>query len=82
MKDHCKFCPEIGALSAKYPWIQDPSVLVDNSKEALAYQVQQEKRQIKSFRRFLYGHHCLQCEPRRHTARPSHSSEQYFESQD
>ena len=35
-----------GHLQAKYPFKKDPAVLIDNSKEAKACQISQEKRQV------------------------------------
>ena len=46
LKDHMIFDHVSGHLTAKYPFKQDPKVLVDNSKEALACQVSQERRQL------------------------------------
>ena len=35
-----------GHLKAKYPFNKDPAVLIDNSKEAKACQISQEKHQV------------------------------------
>ena len=48
IKEHVTFCKESGQLHAKYPFKKDPSILVDNGKEAKACQVSQEKRQLKN----------------------------------
>merc|ERR1712240_528563 len=48
IKEHVTVCKESGQLHAKYPFKKDPSILVDNGKEAKACQVSQEKRQLKN----------------------------------
>merc|ERR1712030_80592 len=48
LKEHVTFNELSGHLQAKYPFKEDPGVLINNSKEAKACQVNQEKRQIKN----------------------------------
>ena len=48
IKEHVTFCKESGQLHAKYPFKKDPSILIDNGKEAKVCQVSQEKRQLKN----------------------------------
>ena len=48
LKLHCQFDQDEGCLVAKYPFSHDPSILVDNGKNALACQERQEKRQLKT----------------------------------
>ena len=48
LKDHMIFDHVSGHLTTKYPFKQDPEVLVDNSKEALACQQSQERRQLRN----------------------------------
>ena len=57
MKEHCVFDPALGALSVKYLWIEDPSVLKDNFKSALACQNRMEARQLKEG---TQGEYCKQ----------------------
>ena len=47
MNDHVNFNDTTGRLEAKYPFSKDPSILVNNWKEAKACQVNQEKRQLR-----------------------------------
>ena len=44
LKDHTVYDPVAGKLTAKYPFSQDPSSLLDNSSQALGAQKSQEKR--------------------------------------
>ena len=48
LKAHMTLDHVSGYLTAKYPFKQDPGVLVDNSKEALACQQSQERRQLRN----------------------------------
>merc|ERR1712030_315117 len=48
LKEHVIFNELSGHLQAKYPFKEDPGVLINNSKEAKACQVNQEKRQLKN----------------------------------
>ena len=48
LKLHCQFNQDEGCLVAKYTFSCDPSILVDNGKNALACQERQEKRQLKT----------------------------------
>ena len=47
MNDHMTYNDTEGHLEAKYPFSKDPSILVNNWKEAKACQVNQEKRQLR-----------------------------------
>merc|ERR1712002_849575 len=48
LKEHVTLNELSGHLQAKYPFKKDPAVLIDNSKEAKACQINQEKRQLKN----------------------------------
>ena len=48
LKLHCQFDQDEGCLVAKYPFSRDPSILVDNGKNALVFQERQEKKQHKT----------------------------------
>ena len=47
LKENCNYDPIIGHLIAKYPWHQNPSVLVNNGNSALAFQKRLEAKQLK-----------------------------------
>ena len=44
LKEHVTLNELSGYLQAKYPFKKDPDMLIDNSKEAKACQISQEKR--------------------------------------
>ena len=48
LKDHTVYDLVAGCLTAKYPFSQDPSILVNNSSQALGAQKSQEKRQLRN----------------------------------
>ena len=48
LKEHVTLDELSGYLQAKYPFKKDPVILTDNSKEAKACQVSQEKRQLRN----------------------------------
>ena len=48
LKEHVTLDELSGHLQAKYPFKKDPVILTDNSKEAKACQVSQEKRQLRN----------------------------------
>ena len=48
LKEHVTLDELSGHLQAKYPFKKDSAILTDNSKEAKACQVSQEKRQLRN----------------------------------
>ena len=54
LKDHTVYDPIAGKLMAKNPFSQDPSVLTNNSLQALGAQKFQERRQLKNGTNKLY----------------------------
>ena len=48
LKEHVTLDELSGHLQEKYPFKKDPFILTDNSKEAKACQVSQEKRQLRN----------------------------------
>ena len=42
------FCKESDQLHAKYLFKKDSGILIDNEREAKAYQISQERRQLKN----------------------------------
>merc|ERR1711867_271465 len=47
LKEHVTLDELSGHLQAKYPFKKDPAILTDNSREAKACQVSQERRQLR-----------------------------------
>ena len=47
MKDNCLLDLGIGALTSKYPFVKNPTVLEDNGAPALTYQKKQVQHQTK-----------------------------------
>ena len=48
LKEHVTLDEASGHLQAKYRFKKDPGLLINNRKDAKAYQVSQERRQIRN----------------------------------
>ena len=48
LKEHVTLNETLGYLQAKYPLKKDPTILIDNGKEAKACQISQERHQLKN----------------------------------